>query len=835
MGCRFNAEELRCFQRIPTPSPMYSQKIEVFWQTTGNFKKVRSEGVQKIASVKGEFLRQQDQTAQERDQEVIRSEPEKPALLPYEDMTASLLDEIFPCRPPSREKDDETKLRCQKVPRKTTSNLPESINHTNDTSASFATGKVPPAGSRRLVQFRQRILEKFSTMKSAFETYASEHGPHGSTKELSKKEFTRFLVRHFAGLPKEEHGKIFEFLDHDKNGLVSLDEFHTAIEAAAPVKSLEDLRRKWVALGYPSMRQALLNMDLNKDPGRSFTVQEFGSLLTRVGVEDEIEHQNLFAAIRDPHSWNQTVTLEMLAAAMSAISPSLLLEDLRDKILKKFGSLSNCFAALDMDQGESLDIGEFIRYAVPAWKLTTHEAAKAFRLIDVDGSLQISKDEFVTALTLSEPNLYLDEIRRKVRQRFRGMRGLLNPENEEDLVADELEQLEPPTVEIAASRRTSLYPRASVGQETAESGEGPSRSESRKASWIVRHSGIGLDKAQNFLKDLVKDHEKDDEGRTPEEYQELLNQVQLSEQDTKALFNLMDVNRDGKLSTTEFEHGVRLFAPSTALEDLRLSCITKYGGIPEAFASLRAEQREVYLDFSQLKKLLEDLNIWDESTGDLRLIMDIVESHRDGGTNICELMAALQAGQTGTQVRLAPDQRDAKARQQVKWQMAPFHRCATELRANVREKPIAGKQPDWWLDGRSKEAAKNRHQEIKKESQNMLQKFKRDKSLPILRRVEGGSQDPSWGGPARTGEELLCNSIPFGPFRSSYTKVALSLQDLDDKESGPIMMSIHQYYANAGETVTSREGILCPPHSRYKQFKSCSHHYKLLTRQPGGL
>lgn len=57
-------------------------------------------------------------------------------------------------------------------------------------------------------------------------------------------------------------------------------------------------------------------------------------------------------------------------------------------------------------------------------------------------------------------------------------------------------------------------------------------------------------------------------GRTPEEYQELLNQVQLSEQDTRALFNLMDVNRDGKLSTTEFEHGVRLFAPSTALEDI---------------------------------------------------------------------------------------------------------------------------------------------------------------------------------------------------------------------------------------------------------------------------
>eukprot|EP00434_Breviolum_minutum_P039322 symbB.v1.2.034916.t1/scaffold4594.1/size37593/2 len=201
---RFNVEELRCFQRIPTPSSMYSQKLEVFWQTTGNFKKVRSEGTLQKMTQKGEFLRQ-DQAAQERDQEQpIKSEPEKTAPLPYEEMTATLLDEIFPCRPPSREKEDETKLRL-KVARKAASNLPEPTNHANDNGASFATGnKVLPAGSRRLVQFRQKILEKFSTMKSAFETYASEHGPHGSTKELSKKEFTRFLVRQFAGLPKED-------------------------------------------------------------------------------------------------------------------------------------------------------------------------------------------------------------------------------------------------------------------------------------------------------------------------------------------------------------------------------------------------------------------------------------------------------------------------------------------------------------------------------------------------------------------------------------------------------------------------------------------------------
>ncbi|CAE7762013.1 AP1M1, partial [Symbiodinium pilosum] len=67
----------------------------------------------------------------------------------------------------------------------------------------ITTNKSLSQASRRLIHFRQRILEKFSTMKSAFEMFAQEHGPHGATKELSKKEFSRFLFRHFNGLPKE--------------------------------------------------------------------------------------------------------------------------------------------------------------------------------------------------------------------------------------------------------------------------------------------------------------------------------------------------------------------------------------------------------------------------------------------------------------------------------------------------------------------------------------------------------------------------------------------------------------------------------------------------------
>lgn len=47
--------------------------------------------------------------------------------------------------------------------------------------------------------------------------------------------------------------------------------------------------------------------------------------------------------------------------------------------------------------------------------LTEHEARKMFREIDVDGSQEISRNEFVSAIGLSEPSLFLEDLRKKAR------------------------------------------------------------------------------------------------------------------------------------------------------------------------------------------------------------------------------------------------------------------------------------------------------------------------------------------------------------------------------------------------------------------------------------
>lgn len=820
---RFNPEELSCFKRLPTPSALYPRKLEVYWQSTGNLRKVLSDsGLHTLPAMRGEFYRYraEDYLPQEKSSaDLLGPEPivpDRAPPLPDEDRTARVLEEIYPRRTPSREAETEKPEKSKvckgrhRVMTNSSGSPTEQPSPLPDKPQGGSSGRSPPSAQRRLMQFRQHMLDKFSTMNAAFEKFASDGTK--DTKELSKKEFSRFLSKHFGGLAREEHDRIFDFLDHDKSGSLSLHEFHTAIEAAAPVKNLEDLRRKWIAVGYPSMRQALLSMDLYKDPGRHFTFQEFAYLLSKVGVEEEGEHQAIFYALVDPSSKTNTVTLEMLAAAIASVSPSLLLEEVRDRILRKFGSLSQAFASLDMDQGDSLNIGEFIRFAVPAWKLSPFEAAKAFRLIDVDGSHYVSKDEFITALLLSEPNLYLDEIRRKIRQRFRSLRGIIgintaaNKEGEQDGFSAGGSRASSPT---AGGR-----PPSTGGSAAAQ------RREMKKSS----------SQALSSMMDVLetdKEANKVELSHTPQDYQNMLAQAQLSEFDTKTLFDLVDINRDGKLTPVEFENGIRLFAPSVVLEDLRLSCIRKFSSISQAFASVPSDKREILMDTSQLQQLLQDLGVFEEKL-DIAQIMDIVEVHRDGGVTVDEVVSALQAGQTGTQVRLLPEQRDLRAKQQVKWQMAPFHRSAEQLRVAVREKPE--EDEDKWesrQESQFKERRRGRREQL-------------PATVPVPASGNAAFQDPVWGARQKKDEDgndaSGCSDVKMQHERTrqSFTKVSRHLGTLQKDESGPIVDKLHGYYTTAGESMNRHEPLMTHSQSRFKQFKSSNLHYACLHRPPGG-
>jgi Ca2+-binding EF-hand superfamily protein len=312
------------------------------------------------------------------------------------------------------------------------------------------------AQAKELLVMRKHLLNQCATMSHAFEIFiraSSKFVPEGSTavqssmssvylegseeaasseygRGLSPKDFYRFLKNQFPSLPREMYESVFEFLDDDKNGYVSFKEFHNAIESVAPVHTVEDLRRRWISLGNRSLRRVVMSMRETSmlspngfhELSRRLRFHEFAAALSKVCVTEDEEHQALFAAIRDTQDTSWTVSLEQLMSALAAVSPHLVLEDTRDVLLKKYGTLEKAYAALDYScNSEYGGIGRkgFIRSAQLTWKFTHPEACKAFELIDSDKNGTLSRQEILTALRLSEPALWLEDVRRKVRQRFK--------------------------------------------------------------------------------------------------------------------------------------------------------------------------------------------------------------------------------------------------------------------------------------------------------------------------------------------------------------------------------------------------------------------------------
>jgi len=685
---RFYSQELSCFKRTPTPSPLCGLKAESYWQGTGEMRRALSDsGLHGLPTSKGNFWkasRDDFSFMYDRGGETFcLGDTREPALalLPLEDMTADVLNQIYPSSPMasmarhSRAQNSPDRARLEKVmARRRTDqvlNMPQEV-VAKALSGEGGGGRKNCAASLRILQFRQKLLEKFSNMKVAFDSFISENGGRMS-KELGRKEFSRFLTRNFAYFPKEEHELIFDFLDHNKDGCISMSEFHTAIEAVAPVRTLEDLRRKWIALGFKTMRQGLSAMDPSM-PGREgsshmsrrLNVQDFCIALCRVGIQDEDEHESIFSAICNPNRCSDTVSIDELGSALAAVSPSLVLEDLREVLLKRDGSLQAAYDNFDLDGNGTLTMREFMSHAVNQLKIPSYEALKLFRIIDGDNSQSISRTEFMSALLLSEPSLFLEEVRRKVRQRFRSIRDALLPE----VCSGDPRGSRPQACFMLQKDQTcgesGLLSEFSAG---AEPREGPD------PSYLKRLAG-----GPNTRGDQAPDKDHLSLG----DFQSILQSVQLTDSDTQILFDLIDIDEAGKLTAEDFVKGVRLFAPSCALEDLRLRCLRYHATVADTFSDHPPELQDLVLDIAGFQELLEALDL--ASGIDVLAVFDIVESRREGGVSVSEIVSALQSAMPGVHLPLPPEQRDARARHHIRCQMAPFHRSATELRVQMRQK-----------------------------------------------------------------------------------------------------------------------------------------------------
>ena len=455
-----------------------------------------------------------------------------------------------------------------------------------------------------------------------------------SARQITKLELSRTLARYgFEWQTKDARDTIFDRLDFKSIARVTMVGFYVIVEASAPVRSVEDLRRRWLASQFGSMHQAIMTMVENsiQSLATRLTMQEFGERLLRVNVTDPEEHMALFKSLcyekcekERNRARDARVSIGDLASAVAVVSPCLLLEDLRDRLHKRYnGDFKKAFADLDMDRSGCINQHDFVVKAMDRLHLTELEARKMFREIDVDGSGEISRNEFVCAIGLSEPSLFLEDLRKKVRQRFRSFKAQFAN-----------------AFHDSALNECESAPRLSL---------------------------------QNF--------------------QELLLPLSMSEKETKVLFNLIDIDHDGHLSVREFVRGVRHFSPSAVFEDLRVICCQQHEHITDAFAGVDFLRIR---DSSAFAQQLIDVGLCDSKNSDLRLtelpagvpvqaLFDILDVANNGEATIGRLLAALQSCGAGTTARLSAEDLDMRARNDVKSDLAAMHKLVTDLKLQARQ------------------------------------------------------------------------------------------------------------------------------------------------------
>mmetsp|Transcript_24517 Transcript_24517/g.39293 ORF Transcript_24517/g.39293 Transcript_24517/m.39293 type:complete len:954 (+) Transcript_24517:81-2942(+) len=693
---RFTSEEVNCFRKVYTPSRQYRGKAEVYWQTTGNTKKNLSESCwHSLPVLKGKFYSQD--LLQDHNQKMTVSENNKPvkkfeavAMLPDEQMTANVLHEIYPATPTRRdsscsnfspEKDSPFSAmrksgrvdvaRPKRIARagspviNTVAGLAESgrsiavpsalsssTGSNKLASAVVATqasgigistfGSSDRATSRSLAplkEFRGMLLDKYGSLEYAFEVWGNDMP---SSNMMTRKEFRRILQSKMSvEMPQDQRDSIYNLLDLNSLGQVGFSEFRIMIESAGPVQTIGDLRRRWLMAGFRSMMTVLrLITDKEAFAGDRLSFQGFGELLNRVHVNEHSEHSAIFNAIADPQDRQATVTIEELTAAVSIVSPNLLIEDLRLRLLQKYVTASHshlkpfkkAWADLEHRAGESernseIQLPDFVLQSVRRFGLTEGEAAKVFRFMDRESRGFVTRTQFLSSLSLSDPALVLEDLRHKIRQCFHSIESVM-------LKAYEFQE-------------------------------------------------------QQKVSRLSLDH-----------YQELFGHLNLTDADIEIVFNLIDVDQFGSLTIEDFARGVHYFAPGCAFEDLRLMCMQRHSkqNIRSLFATVdfdrlrrwqgvdtwdQASIETARMDYPMFVELFEELRL--DCGLRLRFLFDVLDAKSEGTASLCTLFSLLQAGGAGTVVKMEDDTLKMKAKQDIRNYTTSAYRLVGDVKAEARE------------------------------------------------------------------------------------------------------------------------------------------------------
>ncbi|CAE7371357.1 unnamed protein product [Symbiodinium natans] len=315
-----------------------------------------------------------------------------------------------------------------------------------------------------LRKFRKRLLGKHVCLADAFRCLDLN-----VNQKLGPEEWGAMFRG--SGLATFREARIsFELLDLNRDGSVTLAEFQAALEGVAEITGIDGLRKRLVSFGYTKTMQALEAMEGNGfiNPAKPLILEEFGAALCRIHVVELDEHRAIFDNVRDSGDPVSKASLFDLVAALGAVGPSLLMEDIAERARQKFGNTDAIWEGLGPGSSskENIELKVFERKLIDRLGLAKAAAQKACRILDVDDGGDLSRSELISALALSRPTLHMEDFRRKVQQRYRSIEAIFREsfehlENEELNNDDDMRLTCPEFAEILEeldfSRRETSY------------------------------------------------------------------------------------------------------------------------------------------------------------------------------------------------------------------------------------------------------------------------------------------------------------------------------------------------------------------------------------------
>ena len=204
-------------------------------------------------------------------------------------------------------------------------------------SAGFTHRKIQEASQEpiTLQEFRQRLLTKFGSIDAAFHILETSND-----RSLTMKEWFLELRKHNLCAPGEAR-TLFNIFDADKSGFITFTEFYRAMERCSPVTNLDDMRRRMICL-HGSVPKALKLLEAEFGSDKRFRLRKFAAVMEHyAGVETPEESKMVFDIVDVcDHGY---ITFDEFACGMASVSPYAILEELKDRVVDRFGCTQSSF------------------------------------------------------------------------------------------------------------------------------------------------------------------------------------------------------------------------------------------------------------------------------------------------------------------------------------------------------------------------------------------------------------------------------------------------------------------------------------------------------------